>query len=175
MGSAKKWLRKATLASIGHRQEMQSMTTNSKIEHSLNDLIEIARDGKEFYTEAAGKVTNPELNALFTRIAGVKSDIVTRLSASVASAGGHPAEHGTMVGSMQQFYAKLRAMVGDTDYGYVAELEESEDRLLKAFQETLTDADTPAAARVEVESLLPRVRECHNVMRDRKHALKQVS
>jgi len=154
---------------------MQSMNTQTKIEHSLNDLIEIARDGKDFYTEAAGKVNNPELNALFTRIAGVKSDIVTRLSAAVAAAGGEPAAHGTMVGAMQQFYGKVRAMLGDTDYGYVAELEESEDRLLKAFQETLTDGDTPVAARAEVESLLPRVRECHNVMRDRKHALKQAS
>ncbi|KRG44218.1 hypothetical protein ARC20_08775 [Stenotrophomonas panacihumi] len=151
------------------------MSTQSKIEHSLNDLIEIARDGKDFYTEAAGKVKDPELSGLFTRIAGVKSDIVTRLSAVVAAAGGKPAEHGTMVGSMQQFYGKVRAALGDTNYGYVAELEESEDRLLKAFQETLTDADTPAAARVEAQDLLPRVRECHDVMRNRKHALKMAS
>lgn len=151
------------------------MNTQSKIEHSLNDLIEIARDGQDFYTEAAGKVKDPELSGLFTRIAGVKSDIVTRLSSVVAAAGGTPAEHGTMVGSMQQFYGKIRAALGDTNYGYVAELEESEDRLLKAFQETLSDADTPAAARVEAQDLLPRVRECHDVMRNRKHALKMAS
>ncbi|HYG08199.1 MAG TPA: PA2169 family four-helix-bundle protein [Stenotrophomonas sp.] len=151
------------------------MNTQSKIEHRLNDLIEIARDGQEFYAEAASKVNIPELTALFTRIATVKSDIVTRLSAVVAASGGTPAEHGTMVGTMQQFYAKVRAMLSDTDYSYVAELEESEDRLLHAFQDTLTDTDTPAAARAEVEALLPRVRECHDVMRNRKHALKQVS
>lgn len=148
------------------------MSTQSKIQHSLNDLIEIARDGQDFYTEAAGKVKDAELSALFTRIVGVKSDIVSRLSSAVAAAGGEPAEHGTMVGSMQQFYGKVRAALDDTQYGYVAELEESEDRLLKAFNETLNDSDTPAAARAEVERLLPQVRECHNVMRDRKHALK---
>ncbi|HAI48100.1 MAG TPA: hypothetical protein DCM50_15625, partial [Stenotrophomonas sp.] len=54
----------------------------------------------------------------------------------------------------------------------VAELEESEDRLLKAFKDTLTDADTPPAARQEVQRLLPQVQECHAVMRDRKHAMK---
>ena len=35
---------------------------------------------------------------------------------------------------MQQFYGKVRAAFGDTNYGYVAELEESEDRLLGAFR-----------------------------------------
>ena len=115
------------------------MNTQKKIQHSLNDLIEIARDGHDFYTEAAGKVKDAELSALFMRIAGVKQDIVPRLSTVVASAGGKPAEHGTMVGSMQQFYGKVRAAFGDTNYGYVAELEESEDRLLGAFKDVLQD------------------------------------
>lgn len=150
------------------------MNTEKKIAHSLNDLIEIARDGKDFYTEAAKKVEDAELSALFIRIAAVKQDIVGSLSSAVAAAGGKPAEHGTFVGSMQQFYGKVRATLGDTQYGYVAELEESEDRLLKAFNETLSDTDTPPAARVEVERLLPQVRECHQVMSTRKHALKAV-
>ena len=80
-----------------------------------------------------------------------------------------------MVGSMQQFYGKVRAALGDTTYGYVAELEESEDRLLKAFNETISDEDTPPAARAEAQALLPSVRECHNVMRDRKQVLKRAS
>lgn len=100
------------------------MSTQSTIEHRLNDLIEIARDGKSFYEEAATKVKDAELSALFTRIAGVKGRIVAALSGSVAASGGKPAEHGTLVGSMQQFYGKVRAAFGDTNYGYVAELEE---------------------------------------------------
>ncbi len=35
------------------------MSTQSTIEHRLNDLIEIARDGKSFYEEAATKVRMP--------------------------------------------------------------------------------------------------------------------
>ncbi|XWO45894.1 PA2169 family four-helix-bundle protein [[Pseudomonas] boreopolis] len=93
----------------------------------------------------------------------------------MAAAGGKPAEHGTMVGSMQQMYGRVRAMLGDTDYGNVAELEQSEDRLLHAFQDTLNDTDTPPAVRAEVQVLLPSVRECHDVMRNRKHALKMAS
>lgn len=148
------------------------MSTESKTAHTLNDLIEIARDGKDFYTEAATKVKDAELSALFTRIAGVKADIVTKLSSTVQATGEKPAEHGTVVGSMQQFYGKVRATLGDTQYGYVAELEESEDRLLKAFRDAANDNDTPPAARKIAIDLLPVVEETHQVMRARKHAMK---
>lgn len=148
------------------------MTTESKkIQHTLNDLIEIARDGGDFYTEAAQKVSEPSLSALFTQMAGHKREIVDALSATVASTGGDPADHGTMVGSMHQMYGKVRAAFGDTTYAYVAELEESEDRLLHAFEDTLEDSDTPAEARAAAQRLMPRVRECHDIMRARKQAM----
>ena len=56
-------------------------------------------------------------------IPGVTRCLMDLSVASVAATGGKPAEHGTMVGSMQQFYGKVRAAFGDTNYGYVAELE----------------------------------------------------
>ncbi len=148
------------------------MNTDKKVQHTLNDLIEIARDGSEFYTEAAGKVDNAELSTLFTQMAGHKREIVTGLSADVAAAGGNPADHGTMVGSMQQAYGNVRAALGDTSYAYVAQLEELEDRLLKAFKETVNDDDTPAAARTAAQKYMPRVVECHDIMRSRKLAMK---
>lgn len=148
------------------------MNNASKIEHTLNDLIEIARDGADFYTEAAGKVGNPELAALFTQMVGHKHEIVTGLSTDVAAAGGDPADHGTMVGSMQQAYGNVRAALGDTGYGYVAQLEETEDRLLKAFKDTISDEDTPAAARATAQKYMARVQACHDTMRNRKIAMK---
>ena len=146
--------------------------TDKKIQHTLNDLIEIARDGAEFYTEAAGKVESPELAALFRRMGEHKHEIVAGLSAEVAASGGDPADRGTLVGSMHQVYAKARAAFGDTTHAYVAELEELEDRLLDAFKDTLEDDDTPAAARAAAQRFLPRVTECHDIMRSRKLAMK---
>ncbi|MGD5182388.1 PA2169 family four-helix-bundle protein, partial [Xanthomonas citri pv. citri] len=72
------------------------MSTDSKTEHNLNDLIEIARDGQDFYTDAAKHVEDAELKALFTRIAGVKGRIIASLSSTVAATGGEPAQHGTL-------------------------------------------------------------------------------
>ncbi len=151
------------------------MNMEKKIQHSLNDLIEIARDGGDFYTEAASKVENPELSALFGQMATHKRDIVAGLSADVAATGGTPAEHGTMVGSMHQAYANVRVALGDANYEYVSQLEETEDRLLAAFRDTISDSDTPAAAKLAAEKHMPRVVECHNIMRNRKLAMKAAS
>lgn len=151
------------------------MNIHAQTAHRLNELIAMARDGQHFYSEAASKVDDAQLSALFTRIAGVKQEIVRDLSAVVTSAGGEPATHGTIVGAMQEVYGKVRGALGDKRYGYVAELKESEDRLLKAFTEAASDQDVPATAREAVTRLLPEVRECHNVMRARKQAMKNVA
>jgi uncharacterized protein (TIGR02284 family) len=76
---------------------------------------------------------------------------------------------------MAKSYADVRAALGDANYEYVAQLEEAEDRLMKAFKDTLNDSDTPAAAKTAAEKYLPRVVECHNIMRSRKQALKAAS
>ena len=145
---------------------------SNKTANTLNDLISIARDGKDFYEEAAQKVDDAELKTLFARIATTKAQSVNDLSAAGQAAGGKPEDSGTLVGSMQRMYGKIRAAFGDTEYGYVAELEESEDRLLEAFDEAARDADTPPAARDVIVRLLPEVRASHDVMRARKHAMK---
>jgi len=145
---------------------------SNKTAHTLNDLIAIARDGKEFYEEAAQKVDDPDLRTLFARIATTKTQIVNELTTAVQAAGGKPDDSGTIVGTMQQMYGRIRAALGEKEYGYVAELEESEDRLLEAFDEAARDADTPPAARDVVVRLLPEVRACHDVMRTRKLAMK---
>jgi uncharacterized protein (TIGR02284 family) len=144
------------------------LNTQSKTTHSLNDLIAVARDGKKFYEEAAQKVDDRELSALFTRIADTKARIVDDLSTTVKSAGGKPEEHG-----MQKMYGNLRSSFGDKRYGFVAELEESEDRLLHAFEDAIADDGTPAPAREVASRLLPEVRACHDVMAERKHAMQR--
>lgn len=151
------------------------MDKQEKTAHTLNDLIAIARDGKSFYEEAAQKVDDVELKNLFTRIAGIKGHLVSELGAVVQAAGGTPEDSGTMVGAMQKMYGNVRATLGDKQYGYVAQLEESEDRLIKAFNEVVQDSHTTEAARAVVTKLLPEVRASHDVMRNRKLAMKNAA
>ena len=57
----------------------------------------------------------------------------------------------------------------------MAQLEESEDRMLKAFNAAIADKDTSALALGVLNRLAPEVRACHNLMRDRKLALKKAA
>jgi len=148
------------------------MNNSTKI---LNDIISVTRDGKEFYEHAASKVDDSELMTLFARMATVKGQIVAGLSNEIKAMGDKPAEKGTLAGDLSQLYGDLRALLGNKDYAYVAKLEDSEDRLLKAFGEAIADADTPASTREILGRYLPEVRSCHDLMRSRKLALKKAA
>ena len=148
------------------------MNNSSKI---LNDIISVTRDGKEFYEHAASKVDDSELMTLFARMATVKGQIVSGLSTEIKAVGDTPTEKGTLAGDLSQMYGDLRALLGNKDYAYVAKLEDSEDRLLKAFDEAMADKDTPASTREILGRFLPEVRSCHDVMRSRKLALKKAA
>jgi len=141
----------------------------------LNDLVATTRDGKDFYEHAVTKVKNPELKGLFTRLAAVKSDIVEGLSDEIRAGGGKPAESGTWSGDFRRFYTDIRSHLGDKNYAYVAQLEESEDQLLKAFIKAMDDEDTPPSARTIIGRFMPELRACHDIMRTQKNALKRAA
>jgi uncharacterized protein (TIGR02284 family) len=144
--------------------------------HVLNDLVAIARDGQDFYQHAASKVGDPELKALFARIGTIKAEIVTGLSAEIKAAGGEkPTESGTIVGEISKVYSDLRALAGSKDYQYVAQLEHSEDRLVKAFEDARNDSKIAPSALSVLNRLEPEVRQCHEMMRTRKLALKKAA
>ena len=141
----------------------------------LNDLVSTARDGQEFYDHAATKVKDPDLRTLFLRIAKVKGDIVQGLSQEVLATGDAPSASGTWRGDFNRFYGEVRAALGKKDYAWVAQLEESEDQLLKAFTKAMNDPEASPRARQVIADFLPEVRSCHETMRQRKIALKHAA
>lgn len=143
--------------------------------HILNDLVSATRSGKDFYEHAASKVKDPELKTLFTRIAKLKGEIVQGLSDEVRAGGDTPSTSGTWTGDFNKFYGEVRAMLGQKDYAYVAQLEDSEDQLLKAFHKAMNDEDTPAGSRSVIAGFMPEVLATHDVMRTHKIALRHAA
>lgn len=71
----------------------------------------------------------------------------------------------------RQVYADTKAALSSDDGAtYIAELEEAEDRILHAFQDAM-DGHEPDL-RPEVATQMPKVRACHDRMRDLKKAQK---
>lgn len=136
---------------------------------SLNDLIEVLNDGVSFYDDAVGISSNPECQALYRRLATTKRAIADELKGEVAFQGERPAEAGTLAGSLRKAYTELRASLSQNpEARYISQLEETEDRILHAFQDALTLSDN-AQVRQIAQNHLPEIRRMHNEMR----ALKQ--
>jgi len=135
---------------------------------TLNELIEITRDGLDFYTAVIGQTKNPHLKIVFRGMIDAKHQLIAALSEHVRERGDQPSRDGTMGGTFRKLYAELRArMSREPEAVYVAKLEQSEDRLLSAFEQTANEADDPTL-REAITNNLPKVRRCHEEMRNLK-------
>ena len=138
---------------------------------TLNELIEITRDGQNFYTEAVTRVRSALLKAVFHGIIDAKTQLIRALSEHVRVRGEMPSQHGTLFGAFQKLYAEVRVRLSDrNDAAFVARLEESEDRLLDAF-EAAAAATEDTQVRAIILRHLPKVRLCHEQMRNLKLSL----
>ncbi|MCF7201232.1 ferritin-like domain-containing protein [Pseudomonas oligotrophica] len=130
----------------------------------LNELIEITRDGQRFYQHAIDEVKDVELQHLFRDLAQAKTQVIQALAVKVAAQHEQPAVDGTAVGRLREFYADLRAHVGDRSKAYVEQLEHAEARILQAFEDALDGAAPDVKALLAIE--LPRLRACHQRIRE---------
>jgi uncharacterized protein (TIGR02284 family) len=130
----------------------------------LNDLIGVLGDGVKFYEDAARTVDGP-YQALFQRLASTKRAILSDLRAEVAYHGEAPFEGGTLAGSLRQAYTDLSARFsGKPDAKYISQLEETEDRILRAFTDALTTSER-AEVRQVARNYLPDIKRMHEEMR----------
>jgi uncharacterized protein (TIGR02284 family) len=141
------------------------MSTSMKNADTVQDLVRIANDGAEFYGEAMDKTENPQLRNVFGRMREHKQRVASALRVQLRHDHQDAPEDGTVAGSLRQTYAELRAKFSSNDDKiYVAQLEQSEDRLLKHFQSALDEVTDPAIKAL-LQTHAPQVRACHDEMR----------
>jgi uncharacterized protein (TIGR02284 family) len=138
----------------------------------LNDLMTATRDGKSFYELAANEVTDSELRNLFTRIAKVKSEVAHGLAEEVRAEGDTPVYDGNWNADIARNYLEVRALLGDKNYTYVAQLDSAEEDLLEEFDKALADPRTTVHAREVIAQYLPEIRSCHVIMEAKRNELR---
>lgn len=142
---------------------------------TLNDLIQVLNDGVKFYDDAATTTKNQSYKNVFQRIADGKRGIVSALKTQVAIRGDEPSSNGTFAGSVRQAYTDIAAKLSSTpDTKYVEQLEQSEDRILHAFEDALGGSETQAVRQL-AQNHLPELRRMHDQMRDLKQQLKSAA
>jgi uncharacterized protein (TIGR02284 family) len=138
---------------------------------ALRELVQVTRDSQELYEAVAERTGNPALAQVCRRLAAAKSELIDALRLELVSMGSGVPADGTLAADLRRAFTELRAALSaDADVLRSAELEESEDRLLQAYERALDDLRTPEL-RAILTLQMPRVRECHEEMRRVKLAL----
>lgn len=137
----------------------------------LREIVQVATDGADFYESAQREIEYSDLAEVFARMARAKRDLIVALNERLAAMGEGTAVTGTLLGALRRTYADVRASLSSDDVEiYVAQLEDTEDRLLDHVRDAIRKSSDPEV-RMHLESHLPRVRACHEEMRTLKRQL----
>lgn len=148
----------------------QSVNTPDQIIDTLNELIELNRDGQNGFQEAAGKIEDPQIKAFLLEQSLSRAKFIGELQSEVRSMGSEPETDGTIAGALHRGWIDLKSALGGGDHAILAATETGEDRAItkytKALEETL-----PAPVRDMAERQLLSVKQAHDKLKVMRNAL----
>lgn len=153
----------------------------------LPELIETAREGGEFYAEAAESVRDSELKKLFKRVARAKADLAQELANEVgvtaapaatrrAKTTKSPRRAGAVqasewAGAVNAVYRDLRGGMKAMQHDQVVQIEETENQVLGRIQQVRHDKDHSYVVRVLAMQYETHARALGEALRARKRRL----
>jgi uncharacterized protein (TIGR02284 family) len=133
---------------------------------TLNDLLEISRDGEQGFRTCAGGIESPSLKALFEVAARRCAEGAAELEAQVRSLGGEPTKGGSISGSMHCAWTNIKSTItGMSEHAVLAECERGEDVAKLAYEAALQKS-LPANVRTLVERQYQGVKANHDRVRN---------
>ena len=143
------------------------MASDAQVISTLNNLIQICRDGQEGFRTAAEGVANPELKELFQRYSRQRASFASELRDEVRRLGGEAAEGGSITGSFHRGWIGLKAaLTGEDERAILAECERGEESALDAYRAAL-GVDQPSSVRAIVERQFAEVKEALHHIRNK--------
>ncbi|MDB6137467.1 MAG: hypothetical protein JWO94_539 [Verrucomicrobiaceae bacterium] len=140
---------------------------------TLNDLIQILKDGQQGFQESAKDVQSADLKTLFNELSLQRSSFAGELQALVVGLGEpEPETGGSLAGSLHRGWIDLKSAVVTQDaHAILAECERGEDSAVAHYREALEDQDLPADIRATVEKQSIAIKSSHDRVRDLRNAL----
>ena len=133
---------------------------------TLPDLIQVSRDGCEFYEEAARSVSDKKLSRVFTDMAKAKSDLATHLASEVKAT--PPMD---LVGEVGQTYAGIGRAPTSVNSAHITALEQSETHIQGSLQKVVMDRDNSFVIRVLAKQYVSKAEALKAELRSRKRSL----
>lgn len=148
------------------------MDTEDTID-TLNDLIEISKDGEYGFRASAEYMRSPETKQLLLRRADECRQAVADLQAQVLRLGGKPKDSGSVTGAAHRGWVAVKGTLsGYSDKAILEETERGEDSALEGYRSALEKGLTPDV-RMLVERQFEGVKRNHDqvrALRDRAQA-----
>lgn len=149
--------------------------SNDDVIDTLNELIEISKDGEYGFTAAAEHAKAPELRTLLTQRAVDCAQGARELQQHVEQLGGQPDTGGSASGAMHRGWVSVKAtLVGHTDLALLEECERGEDKALARYRDACKE-ELPPAVMAVVERQRQGVQVNHDQIRDMRNRLRETA
>jgi uncharacterized protein (TIGR02284 family) len=143
---------------------------NQDVIATLNDLLEISRDGEQGFRTCAEGVQTPNLKAQLQTEARRCGEGATELEAKIRNLGGEPAQGGSVSGSIHRAWTNIKSTItGMSEHAVLAECERGEDAAKAAYEAALQKS-LPADVRTLVERQYQGVKANHDRVRNLRNA-----
>ena len=104
----------------------------------IDGLIEICIDASKGFFEAASRLDDPMLSAMFHEQGGIRAGFAKELQAIIYANGERPETTGTTLGTAHRWWLELRAQVAPGDeLPILTEAERGEDAILHRYEEAM--------------------------------------
>ncbi|MFL9923237.1 PA2169 family four-helix-bundle protein [Herbaspirillum lusitanum] len=126
---------------------------NDKLISTLNDLIQISKDGEKGFQACAEDAQERYVNyrELFMERAQSCAQTVLDLQDLVQRLGGEPSKHSTIGGTLHRQWINLKsAITGKDDEAILSECERGEEAAVHAYRKALAE-DLPNEIRLIIE------------------------
>lgn len=145
------------------------MSETTKI---LPDLIEVSRQGADFYETAALQVKDSELVKVFRQMARAKSELVQELENEIPRrAAGKRAQALAWLDGIRKVYRSAGKDMGKVDAEFVAQLEQAETALLEQVHAVRFDRGNSFLVRVMAMQYEGKASDLNGQLRNRKKRL----
>jgi uncharacterized protein (TIGR02284 family) len=138
---------------------------NDDMISTLNELIEICKDGENGFRSAAEGISDSELQSLFRSYSEQRALFASELRTEVRRLGGNPEKTGSVAGAMHRGWINIKsAVTGEDEAAIIAECERGEDAAVAAYEEALAK-DLSSEAKAVVRRQYAQVQQAHDRIR----------
>jgi|GEM_PF-909523 len=155
-----------------NERDLYIMSALEQEKSVVTNLIDVCKDGRDFYRNASENIEGKELETIFVDSANTREAIIVGLEEYMKDQGESVEADGTVKGKAASIYGQLAAKITpDTEKTLVTQLEEAEDRSLETFKEATTRNITPEL-KAKIENYANDMQQTHDRMKAIKDTLK---